>query len=227
MYSKKNNCYTDFFRESVLSNYDSDCSSVSSSRTRSVSPPKISSRSVDSCRPVSPMTAKQWNSMYNYIDTMVDVRLARNDDGNVCTCADGMKGHFHIAMIFEDIGSNIVPLSFGQNIVRGTKSLHAEHNAIIKLRPRYSKKLLPINVLVLKTSLTGLIGMSKPCSHCLVIMSTIPQKKGYKINNIFYTNGEGNIEKHKLQSLLYSDDIHVSKHFSDRGYKLNLKSIVV
>jgi len=86
---------------------------------------------------------------------------------------------------------------------------------------------MPINVLVLKTSFTGLIGMSKPCAHCLAVMCTLAPKKGYRVANVFYTNSDGNIEKHKLINLLHSDDIHISKLYSACGYKPKLKQMAM
>jgi cytidine deaminase len=170
-------------------------------------------------RPVSPMTYKQINSLLDHMNSMIDLRLARNVDGKPCICLQKM--HHHIAMIFEDTGSHINPLSYGQNMARDNVSFHAEHNAIQKLKNRETKKLLPINIFVLKTTLTGVIGNSKPCSHCLGVMLTLPQKKGYKISNIYYTNTEGNIEKKKLNELL-NEELHITRLFFDRGFKLRL-----
>lgn len=171
-------------------------------------------------RPVSPMTYKQTNSLLSHMNLMIDTRLARNIDGKPCICLQKMQ--LHIAMIFEDTGSYINPLSYGQNMARDNMSFHAEHNALQKLKNRDTKKLLSINIFVLKTSLTGVVGNSKPCAHCLAIMLTLPLKKGYKISNIYYTNSDGNIEKRKLSELIL-DDLHVTKLFLDRGYKLRLK----
>jgi len=126
----------------------------------------------------------------------------------------------HAAITFLDSGSKIIPLTYGENMIRETdKSFHAEHSAIIRLPQRYSRKLIPINIFVIKTTLHGVIGMSKPCSHCLTLMTTLPQRLGYRIANIFYTNRAGDIEKKKLAELM-SEDMHVSKLFSATGYKV-------
>lgn len=227
----RRNSYNSFSDdESVLSNssYNSDSSSVSARSKSPIYNKNVDkTRNIESCRPVSPMTSKQWHSMHSHMHDMVDIRLGRNDHGTVCNCTNSGKMMLHIAMIFEDSASLINPLSFGQNIVRDNVSYHAEHNAIQKLKSRDTKKLMPINILVLKTSYTGLIGMSKPCAHCLAIMCTLAPKKGYRIMNVFYTNSDGNIEKHKLSSLVSSDNVHVSKLFSVRGYKHKLKEILV
>ncbi len=205
---------------SVTSRGSSPTCSVSSRRTRrSPSPP---ARSVETSRPVSPMTLKQWNSLQSHMQDMIEVRLGRTDEGT-CTCSNGGKMHLHMAMAFEDTGSHIVPLSFGQNMARDKVSYHAEHNAIMKLKNRDTKKLMPINIFVLKTSITGLIGMSKPCAHCLAIMSTLPQKKGYRIANVLYTNSDGNIEKKKLSELM-TEELHFSKLYIERNYKPKFKT---
>lgn len=211
--------YKNFQSQSRLPSFSSDSCSVSS-RSRSSSPQSI--KSAEFSRPVSPMTSKQWNSLYNHMHEMVDTRLARDDEGNVCTCMSGGKTHLHMAMTFEDTGSTITPLTYGQNMARDNISFHAEHNAIQKLKNRDTKKLLPINIFVLKTSLTGCIGNSKPCAHCLSIMCTLPVKKGYRIANIFYTNPDGNIEKKKLNDLL-NEDLHFSRLYSDSNYKPKFK----
>ncbi len=189
-------------------------------RSRSSSPESV--KSVERARPVSPMTSRQWWSLQSHMNEMVETRLARNETGDVCTCTNGGKLHLHMAMTFEDTGSHITPLSYGQNMARDNQSIHAEHNAIQKLKSRDTKRLLPINIFVLKTSMTGVIGNSKPCAHCLDIMCYLPPKKGYRISNIFYTNADGNIEKKKLVDLM-NDDLHFSTLWSDRGYKPRLK----
>lgn len=195
-------------------NYDNFQSRLS---RRSVSP-----KSTEFCRPVSPMTTKRWNSMYNHMNDMINMRLARNNTGDVCTCINGDKMHMHMAMTFEDSGSEIMPITYGQNMTRDSVSFHAEHNAIQKLPQRYSKKLLPINIFVLKTTMTGIIGNSKPCAHCLAIMLSLPSKKGYRISYVFYTNTDGNIEKKKISDLM-SEELHYSRLYADTNYKLKLK----
>jgi cytidine deaminase len=154
---------------------------------------------------------------------MVDTRIARDDIGKACICTGKM--HLHMAMIFEDSGASITPLSYGQNMVRNENiSYHAEHNAIMRLKNRINCKEKKINVFVLKTTLTGVIGMSKPCAHCISIMNTLPQKKGYRISNIFYTNSDGNIEKRKLTELM-NEDLHYSKLFERYNPNFNRRPV--
>ena len=52
-------------------------------------------------------------------------------------------------------------------------------------------------------------------------MKTLPQKKGYKIENIYYSDEEGNIIKTTLNKL-DSEEKHYSKYF--RRKSLNIIS---
>ncbi|MFM7986635.1 MAG: hypothetical protein ACKPKO_45700, partial [Candidatus Fonsibacter sp.] len=72
-------------------------------------------------------------------------------------------------------------LSYGINAydnTRGVGSTHAEMNAIANLppRPRNRKHLMKVNILVIRTSQTGKLGISKPCIKCIIDMMTLPQK---------------------------------------------------
>jgi len=162
-------------------------------------------------RSISPTTLRMHNDLLYHMYELVYKRTRS------CTCTGKM--HLHQAMTFEDSGS-IVPLTYGQNMIRDIdKSIHAEHDAIMRLPQRYSRKLLPINIFVIKTTMGGVVGMSKPCAHCLTLMTTLPQKLGYRIANIFYTNSSGDIERKKLSELM-SEEMHISKLFTATGFKV-------
>lgn len=92
--------------------------------------------------------------------------------------------------------------------------VHAEHDAILKL-PFIKKKnkLENINILILRFSKNGNILMSKPCINCINNMINIPIKKGYKINNIFYSENDGSITKTTLRELNNQENKHYSKFF--------------
>ena len=87
---------------------------------------------------VSSSNSKHTNLLFNHMNDMIDLRLARNNDG--CPCIKLDKNNLHIAMVFEESGSNIIPLSFGQNWSNYNISYHAEHHAIRKLKNRDTKK---------------------------------------------------------------------------------------
>ena len=162
------------------------------------------------------------NSLISHMDDMIGQRLGHNMDG--CPCINMEKNNLHIAMVFEESGSNVIPLSFGQNWSKMIINYHAEHNAIRKLKNRDSKKLHSVNIFVLKTTLAGTIGSSSPCAHCLAIMSTLAVKKGYRINNVYYTNSSRQIEKKKLTDLL-QETPYLSRYYLIRGYKPKLDEL--
>lgn len=167
-------------------------------------------------------SSKLANSLLDHMNNMINQRLARNSEGLPCIKLD--KNNLHIAMIFEESGSNIIPLSFGQNWANYNISYHAEHNAIRKLKNRDPKKLHSVNIFVLKTTLAGTVGSSSPCAHCLTVMRTLAIKKGYKIVNVYFTNSDRQIEKKKLTDLLLEDP-YVSRYYLIRGYKPKLTEL--
>ena len=93
-------------------------------------------------------------------------------------------------------------VSYGYNCYRGSltsnngATIHAEHFAINKLKVRdKNKKLLKISIIVIKISNTGLIGMSKPCKHCIDNMQMLANRRGYQIENVYFSNNKREIEK--------------------------------
>lgn len=114
-------------------------------------------------------------------------------------------------------------LSFGFNRmgdINGNEAgIHAEHDAINKLKPLEKKKTFePINLLVIRFSKNNKLQNSKPCANCIENMKILPKKKGYIIKNIYYSNDYGEIVKSNLKKLDSEE-----KHFS-RYYK-NMKKI--
>ena len=114
-------------------------------------------------------------------------------------------------------------LSYGINKYdnpRGVGTTHAEIDAINHLPPQSNKKkLINIDILVIRTSNCGKIGMSKPCLHCILSMQTLPQKKGYLIKNIFYSNENGNIIKTNLNEMIDNKDFHISRYYRNHHFK--------
>jgi hypothetical protein len=108
-------------------------------------------------------------------------------------------------------------LSVGINFYKSSLtdcSTHAERNALDKLPTvKKLKRLVKIDILVIRTSSTGVLGMSKPCSKCISDMSIYPQRKGYSIRNIYYSGEDGEIICTNLAALLSSDDKHVSRYY--------------
>ena len=113
-------------------------------------------------------------------------------------------------------------LSFGMNQMGdsyGIKpGIHAEQDAINKLQSSNNKKKLePINLLVIRLSTKNSLQSSKPCANCIENMKILPVKKGYKIQNVYYSDNTGNIIKTTLTSLDNEE-----KHYS-RFYRQNKK----
>ena len=91
--------------------------------------------------------------------------------------------------------------------------IHAECDAITKLAPlKRKKKPKCINILVIRLSTKNKIQSSKPCSNCIEKMKTLPPKKGYVIQNVYYSNAEGEIEKSSLDDL-EKEERHYSRFY--------------
>lgn len=98
--------------------------------------------------------------------------------------------------------------------------IHAEHDAINKLKPLYRKKRLEsINLLVIRFSKNNKLQNSKPCVNCIQNMKNLPEKKGYKIKNIYYSNDNGDIIKSSLQ-ILESEKPHLSRFYRQQFMKV-------
>lgn len=137
---------------------------------------------------------------------------------NNCLCSE----FNHVACIFQgkinNIKNKLNILSFGINKYSDSEgkkpSIHAEYDAISKLMPiKRKKKLEAIDILVIRVSRINNIQMSKPCFNCIQIMKTIPEKKGYKINNIYYSNNNGDIVKTNIKCL-DNTEYHYSKYYN-------------
>lgn len=104
---------------------------------------------------------------------------------------------------------------------RGVGTTHAEANAINNLpsRPKNRKHLKKINILVIRTSLTGKIGMSKPCIKCIIDMMTLPPKRGYIIKNISYSDTSGNIISTSLKNLVDEGEFHVTRFYKTHNFQ--------
>lgn len=111
-------------------------------------------------------------------------------------------------------------LCFGMNQMADSDGLkagiHAEQDAINKLKPlKYKKKLETINILVIRVSTKNKLQSSKPCANCIEYMKNVPIKKGYKVQNVYYSDNTENIVKTSLTSLDNEE-----KHYS-RFYRQN------
>jgi len=108
-------------------------------------------------------------------------------------------------------------LSYGVNKMGDSEGIqpgiHAEHDAIRKLVPlKKKKRLVNINILVIRLSGKNKLQSSKPCINCINVMKILPEKLGYKIQNVYYSDNNGNIVKTNLRTL-ESEDKHYSKYY--------------
>ncbi len=116
-------------------------------------------------------------------------------------------------------------VSIGQNKYKINSSnnatIHAEEDAINKLPPiKRSNRLEDVNLVVIRTTKTGILGNSAPCVHCLKYMKDNAVARGYRIKKIYFTNIYGEIECHNLNSLIASNNLHISAYYKVRNYNM-------
>lgn len=108
-------------------------------------------------------------------------------------------------------------LSYGFNMAgddtKNDPGIHAEHDAINKLKPiRKKKHLHNVNLLVIRLSKFNKLQNSKPCANCIENLKHLPQKRGYRIRTIYYSNEHGEIVKNSLTQL-EKDELHYTRFF--------------
>lgn len=118
-------------------------------------------------------------------------------------------------------------ISFGENKflcsssdihARGT--VHAERAAMDKLPSRSStgsKHWKVVDMLVIRTSKTGVLGHSRPCLHCIEAMCVMLPERGYRIDRVHYSDEHGNLVTTKLAELARlarEGNFHVSNFYS-------------
>jgi len=100
------------------------------------------------------------------------------------------------------------------------RTTHVEGDAINNLKPRRDKKHLKVvDICVIKTSKTGKLGYSRPCLNCMLAMEINAPKKGYRIDWVYFTTMDGNIERHKLTHLIQSGEYHLSSFYKNNNFK--------
>ena len=128
-----------------------------------------------------------------------------------CNCGN----YNHVACIFIGRGENlktgkkIQVLAYGINqyadVAGEQPTIHAEYDAIANLCPldrRRGRNLYSCNIFVTRVSRANRLGQSRPCSECVQNMLTLPQLKGYKIKNVYYTDEGENIVRRRLTHLV-------------------------
>ena len=80
------------------------------------------------------------------------------------------------------------------NLYGTTRTIHAEMDAVLKLRKNYYKH-KSVVVLIFRISKDGKkILLGKPCDRCKYKLETIIRKKGYNLSKIYYTTYDETIE---------------------------------
>lgn len=107
----------------------------------------------------------------------------------------------------------------GENSTRQARNgccygLHAEMDAIRKLPPIPLKaKKKKINLIVIRIDRFGNLRNSGPCFKCIQYMQRLNLTTSYKIENVYYSDQDGNIVVIKLADLIDQENKHVSYAF--------------
>jgi hypothetical protein len=72
-----------------------------------------------------------------------------------------------------------------------------------------------VNILVIRISGKNKLQSSKPCVNCIEIMKSLPPKLGYNIQNVFYSNDNGDIVKSSLTKL-DNEEKHYSRFYRQK-----------
>ena len=82
------------------------------------------------------------------------------------------------------------------------------------------KKLTKVDVVVIRTTRAGNLGISRPCVHCLEMMGKLLPEKGYRACDIYYSGFHGEVIKVSYSKLLEDrDNAHYSRYYKDRNYR--------
>ena len=143
---------------------------------------------------------------------------------NSCLCGN----YNHVACIIKGkFGrlKNTSILCYGCNMVttgcnQGV-GIHAEQDAINRLKPLAKRKHLQnIDIFVIRLSKKNKMQNSKPCENCIKNMRLLPERKGYRIKAIYYSNNQGEIVKGSLAKL-ENDELHYSRFFRKKKKYFN------
>jgi hypothetical protein len=129
----------------------------------------------------------------------------------------------HICCVLHSSLKKANILCYGINIMGDADglepSIHAEHAALLKLKPRKNKKhLFGINLLVIRISKRNKLQNSKPCANCIYNMKTLPNQRGYKIKHIYYSNEHGDIVKSNLLRL-EKEELYYTRFYRKKNKK--------
>jgi len=150
--------------------------------------------------------------------------LSVSEDGikHICHYPQLYEQSIHCSVIFKGKLSSSDVISYGQNRFNFKGgSIHAEADAINNLQTNKRRNLISVDILVIKVRRDGKLSNSSPCVHCLKHIVDIPSTKGYKVNKVYFSNNQGEIECHKLADLVNSEQLHISSYYRNTGYNMN------
>jgi cytidine deaminase len=158
------------------------------------------------------------SDLENLANSMAKKRICYNNDLWKSNRKKVQNVYCHAAVLFRGNpkrGCDIMTYGINMQVnIPYNRTIHAEADAIQRLPLiRGFKKLQPIHICVIKTTKTGKLGNSKPCVHCIQQMINTAPKKGYKIEWIYYSKNDGNIEKCKLSKFMETQILFMSSYY--------------
>ena len=99
--------------------------------------------------------------------------------------------------LFLKIGHVFYSVGFNQyNIDLKNTSLHAEVDAVNKLKPNHKTKSKKVIIIVFRVNNSGTkLLMSKPCSCCIATIKKSLSYKNYTLHKGWYTETDGNYKE--------------------------------
>jgi tRNA(Arg) A34 adenosine deaminase TadA len=123
---------------------------------------------------------------------------------------------------------NILSYGFNSMGTDDKAGVHAEADALYKLKSNPNKKNpIPINILVIRVTKTNVLQTSKPCALCIEKLKRIPPLKGYRLDNIYYSQEPDKIVQTKMH-ILDSEEMSIEVRYKRRlAKKCGLTSIAL
>lgn len=123
-------------------------------------------------------------------------------------------------------------MAYGENhdstVGSAYQTVHAEEHAIKKLPFVPARKKKPrVDILVIRTTSAGHLGISRPCLRCTILLYTELPSRGYELGNIYYTISDGSIVKTTIHNLIteQKENPHVSQYYRNRN--MTVKSLKI
>lgn len=117
-------------------------------------------------------------------------------------------------------------MAYGENYDyttgNGYITVHAEEHALRKLPsapPR--KKKQKVDILVIRTTHTGHMGLSRPCLRCTLLLYSELPSRGYTLGSIYYSVAHEVIAKTTIEQLVagHREDPHITQYYRNRNMK--------